>query len=73
MIYVPKYSVFHSCDIIQTDNFGYPANNTPHHTKYNGIMALFELNKIQSLAHGTIMIIERMKYVDFTGELFPFR
>lgn len=67
------FSFLSSCDIVQSDSFGWPVNNTPYNSEFNGIMGLFERKKIQSLAHGTIMLTERLKFVEWTGEIFRIR
>lgn len=54
-----------SCDIIQTDNYGWLHNGT-----FNGAIGLFETKRIKALAYGTIMLPERLAICDFTGEVF---
>lgn len=56
-----------SCAIIQVDNYGWNINGT-----FNGAMGLFQQKRIQALSHGTIMREDRLKYVEFTGEIFVF-
>lgn len=54
-----------TCNTIQRDNYGWETNGT-----FNGMMGLFQQKQVQMLAHGTIMRAERLKYVEFTGNLF---
>lgn len=54
-----------SCDIVQVDNYGWNINGT-----FNGAMGLFQQKRIQILSHATIMREDRLKYVEFTAELF---
>lgn len=54
-----------SCDIMQVDNYGWNMNGT-----FNGVMGLFQQKKIQILSHATIMREDRLKHVEFTGEVF---
>lgn len=54
--------------MIQKDNYGWEINGT-----FNGIIGLFQQKKVQVLAHGTIMRTDRMKHIDFTGDLFTTR
>lgn len=54
-----------SCNIIQVDNYGWNLNGT-----WNGAMGLFQRKRIQALSHATIMREDRLKYVEFTGEVF---
>lgn len=53
------------CDIIQVDSYGWNINGT-----FNGAMGLFQQKRIQVLSHATIMREDRLKYVEFTAELF---
>lgn len=62
-----------SCDFVQSDSFGWPTRNASLHTEFTGIMSLFERKKIKSLAHGTLMLAERLKYVEWTAEIFRIR
>lgn len=57
-----------TCNTIQRDNYGWETNGT-----FSGMMGLFQQKKVQMLAHGTIMRIDRMKHVEFTGNLFKTR
>lgn len=57
-----------TCNTIQRDNYGWETNGS-----FNGMMGLFQQKKVQMLAHGTIMRIDRLKYVEFTGNLFKTR
>lgn len=57
-----------TCNMIQLDNYGWEENGS-----FNGMMGLFQSKKVQMLAHGTIMRIDRMKHVEFTGDLFKTR
>lgn len=54
-----------SCNIVQVDNYGWNINGT-----FNGAMGLFQQKRIQILSHATIMREDRLKYVEFTAELF---
>lgn len=54
-----------SCDIHQVDNYGWNMNGT-----FNGVMGLFQQKKIQMLSHATIMREDRLRAVEFTGEVF---
>lgn len=54
------------CDIAQVDNFGWRDENG----SFNGVMGLFQRKKIQMLSHASIMREDRLKYVEFTGEVF---
>lgn len=54
------------CDIAQVDNYGWRDKNG----SFNGVMGLFQRKKIQMLSHATIMREDRLKYVEFTGEVF---
>lgn len=47
------------------DSYGWNMNGT-----FNGVMGLFQQKKIQMLSHATIMREDRLKYVEFTGEVF---
>lgn len=57
-----------TCNMIQRDNYGWETNGT-----FNGMMGLFQRGQVQMLAHGTIMRADRLKYVEFTGNLFQTR
>lgn len=57
-----------TCNIIQRDNYGWETNGT-----FNGMMGLFQRREVQMLAHGTIMRSDRLKHVEFTGNLFQTR
>lgn len=37
---------------------------------FNGVMGLFQKKKIQILSHATIMREDRLRCVEFTGEVF---
>lgn len=54
-----------SCDIVQVDNYGWL-----HNESFNGAMGLFQQKRIKALSHGTIMLQERLRFVEFTGEIF---
>lgn len=54
-----------TCDIIQTDNYGWLHNGT-----FNGAMGLFQTNRIKLMLHGTIMLQERLLVTEFTAEIF---
>lgn len=50
------------------DNYGWDTNGT-----FSGMIGMFQKKKMQVLAHGTIMRVDRMKHVEFTGDLFRTR
>lgn len=50
---------------MQVDNYGWNMNGT-----FNGVMGLFQQKRIQILSHATIMREDRLKHVEFTGEVF---
>lgn len=54
-----------TCDILQVDNYGWNINGT-----FNGMMGLFQKNKIEILAHAAMMRVDRLKHVEFTAEVF---
>lgn len=56
--------------MVQTDSFGWPTNSSPYQTEFNGVMSLFQRKKIQALAHATLMLLVRLKYVEWTAEVF---
>lgn len=57
--------ILNRCKLLQVDSFGWLFNGT-----FNGAMGLFQQDKIDLLGHATIMRIERLKYVEFTGDIF---
>lgn len=63
-----RQDVNFSCDMIQMDNYGWETNGS-----FNGMIGMFQKKKVQVLAHGTIMRVDRMKHVEFTGDLFRIR
>lgn len=54
-----------SCDIVQTDSFGWLHNGT-----FNGAMGLFERQRIKSMLHGMVMLAERLRVSEFTAEIY---
>lgn len=54
-----------TCDMLQVDNYGWNINGT-----FNGMMGLFQKKKIGILAHAAMMRVDRLKYVEFTAEVF---
>lgn len=51
--------------MFQTDSYGWLKNGT-----FDGIMGLFQRNKIQMSIHAINMRIERLKYTEFAGDIF---
>lgn len=58
-------SNFHSCKMHQVDSYGWPRNGT-----FDGVIGLFQKNKIQMTTHGVYMHIERLPYIEFAGDIF---
>lgn len=54
------------CSIIQSDSYGYFLNNT-----WNGVMALYEQNKVDLMLSGFAMRADRMRVIEFTTTLSP--
>lgn len=54
-----------SCKVVQVDSYGWLRNGS-----FDGVMGLFQRRQIDVLAHGTIVRMDRMPFVDFTGEIF---
>lgn len=54
-----------TCAVKQTDSYGWLKNGT-----FDGAMGLFQQKKINALSHGTNMRVDRLLYVEFTGEIF---
>lgn len=54
-----------TCDMRQVDNYGWNINGT-----FNGMMGLFQQKQIEILAHAAMMREDRLKYVEFTAEVF---
>lgn len=51
--------------MLQTDSYGWPKNGS-----FDGVMGLFQKNKIQMTIHGINMRVERLKYGEFAGDIF---
>lgn len=54
-----------TCDIVQFDSYGWLHNGT-----FNGAMGMFQRKRIKAMAHGTIMLKERLAVCEFTADLF---
>lgn len=52
----------------QTDSYGWPRNGTMG--LFDGAVGLFQKKKIQMTSHGVNMRAERLKYVEFAGDIF---
>lgn len=51
--------------MLQTDSYGWPKNGS-----FDGVMGLFQRNKIQMTIHGVNMRVERLKHAEFAGDIF---
>lgn len=49
----------------QADSYGWPRNGS-----FDGVVGLFQKNKIQMTIHGVNMRAERLQYVEFAGDIF---
>lgn len=54
-----------SCQMVQTDSYGWPKNGS-----FDGVVGLFQRNKIQMTIHGANMRAERLQYTEFAGDIF---
>lgn len=54
-----------SCDIVQSDNYGWVING-----KFTGMMGLMQKKKIQMLIHSLLLREDRLAAVEFTAEVF---
>lgn len=52
----------------QADSYGWPRNGTLG--LFDGAVGLFQKKKIQMTTHGVNMRAERLKYVEFAGDIF---
>lgn len=64
---IQDFTIF-SCQMYQTDSYGWPRNGTMG--LFDGAIGLFQKKKIQMTSHGVNMRAERLKYVEFAGDIF---
>lgn len=54
--------------MVQTDSYGWPRNGS--FGIFDGAVGLFQKKKIQMTTHGVNMRPERLKFVEFAGDIF---